>query len=256
MLTGIFDTHAHYDDPCFEEDRDVLLASMSDKGVARIVNVGSNLEWSRVSVKIAEKFDFVYASVGVHPDGADKVPGDYLEQLADLSKHPKVVALGEIGLDYYYGKETQEEQRKVFRQQLALAKDLNLPVIIHDRDAHGETLDLLREFRPKGIVHCFSGSAEMATEVAKLGMYVGFTGVVTFKNARKALEAVAALPVDRILLETDCPYMAPVPFRGKRCDSSMLPQTAQAIAQIKRMDPQALVDATYENGCRVYNLSR
>ena len=255
-MEHIFDTHAHYDDPRFAEDRDVLLASMRERGVARIVNVGSNLDTSRQSIVLARRFPMVYCSVGVHPDGADRVPPDYLEQLAALSRADKVVALGEIGLDYYYGKETREAQLRVFREQLALAKDLDLPVIIHDRDAHGDTMDLLREFRPRGIVHCYSGSAEMARELVKLGMYVGFTGVVTFKNARKALEAVAALPLDRILLETDCPYMAPVPYRGKRCDSSMLPQTAQAIAQVKGVDPQALVDQTYENGCAVYSLPR
>jgi len=253
-MQNLFDSHAHYDAEQFDGDRDAVLRSLPGKGVAHVLNAGTDMQSSGKGIALAEKYGFVYAAAGMHPHEAAKAPKAYIHELAALCAHQKVVAVGEIGLDYHYDFSPRETQLQVFREQLELARDLNLPVIIHDRKAHGDTLRLLREFRPRGIVHCFSGSAEMAREVAALGMYVGFTGAVTFKNARKALEAARAVPEDRILLETDCPYMAPEPHRGKRCDSSLLVHTAAALAAARGMDAQRLVNVTCQNARAVYGI--
>ena len=255
MLTGIFDSHAHYDDPAFDPDREETLARVQAAGVARIVNAGADLETSRLGLELARQHPFLWSAAGVHPQGVHQLPPDYLDQLARLAQDPRVVAIGEIGLDYYYRKDDAPRQQEVFEQQLQLAAQLKLPVIIHDREAHGDTWALLQRYRPAGVVHCFSGSAEMARQVVDLGMYLGFTGVVTFKNARKALEAVRAVPLDRLLVETDCPYMAPEPHRGQRCDSSLLPYTIQALAQAKGVSPQEITRCTYENACRLFGLA-
>ncbi|WP_040197548.1 TatD family hydrolase [Candidatus Soleaferrea massiliensis] len=254
MIQNIFDSHAHYDDRKFDGDREELLLSLRDSGVRLLTNIGSNLQSSARSVELSRRYDFIYAAVGVHPHDAIDVPEDYLEQLEQMAKEQKVVAIGEIGLDYYYDFSPREMQKIVFEQQLRLAKKLGLPVVIHSRDAAADTMELLKKRRPKGIVHCFSGSTETAKEVLKLGMYIGFTGVVTFKNARKTLEVVEMVPLDRMLVETDCPYMAPEPFRGKRCDSAMLQKTIEKIAEIKGISPQEVADITNRNACRAYEI--
>ena len=203
----------------------------------------------------AQKYDYIYAAAGVHPESVDTNPADYLETVRKaISENPKIRAVGEIGLDYHYDGYDREKQIKLFREQLELARELDMPVIVHSRDACEDTLVLLREFKPKGVVHCFSGSAETAREIIRLGMYIGFTGVLTFKNAKKALRALAEVPLDRLLLETDCPYMAPVPFRGKRCDSSMIAYTAQKAAEIKGIPVDELLEITCRNGMALYNI--
>ena len=219
-----------------------------------VVNAASDLDSSWAGIRLARRWPFFHCGVGVHPQQSAEAPADYLDQLRRLARDPAVCAIGEIGLDYYYDYSPKEIQLRLFEEQLHLARELNLPVIIHDRDAHGDTLDLLRRLRPAGVVHCFSGSAQMAREVVELGMYVGFTGVVTFKNARRALEAAAQVPLDRLLIETDCPYMAPEPHRGRRCDSRLLPYTAQALAQVKGIPVQELLNRTCENARRLFAL--
>lgn len=254
MLENILDSHAHYDDSRFDEDRGEVLGRLFAGPVCGIVNVGADLEGSRKSLALAEEYSKIYAAVGVHPHEAEKAPEDYLEILARLAKHPKAVAIGEIGLDYHYDFSPRPVQKTVFEAQLVLAKELDLPVVIHSREATQDSMELLRRYRPKGVVHCFSGSAETAREVVGLGMYVGFTGAVTFKNASRLLTAVQAVPMDRLLLETDCPYMAPVPHRGQRCDSSMIQHTARRIAELKELDPQSVVDRARENTCRLFGI--
>lgn len=258
-MQNIFDSHAHYDDPRFDDDRDMLLSSMASNGVRTIMNVGNTTSANVAGIELAKKYPFVYCSIGIHPDQSAEIAAqnsrDYLDVIAQQLSYEKAMALGEIGLDYYYDDDAPRDiQKKIFEEQLALAKDLDVPVIIHNRDAHQDTLELLKKYRPKGIMHCFSGSAEVAKEVLRLGMYIGFTGVITFKNARRAVEAAAEIPLDRLLVETDCPYMAPEPYRGKRCDSTMLPRMVEKLAQIKGIDPQQLADQTFQNACAVYNI--
>ena len=255
-ITGIFDSHAHYDDPAFDPDRESLLASLAGAGVEAAMTIGADLDSSRAAVALAERHPFLWAAVGVHPHGAAQLPPDWLQQLEGLSAHPKVRAIGEIGYDYHYDGDWKEAQRAAFEAQLQLAARLEKPVVIHDREAHGDTLELLRRYRPAGVVHCYSGSAEMAKEVLSLGMYIGFTGVLTFKNARRALEAAAVVPLDRLLVETDCPYMAPEPFRGKRCDSTLLPHTIGRLAAVKGVSPQELADITNQNARRLFGIPR
>ena len=231
-----------------------MLSSLADHGVQYVVNVGASVRGSEASVALSERFDFVYAAVGVHPEDADVFDETDVQTLRRLAAHKKVVAIGEIGLDYHYDDSNKERQIAVFRRQMQLAKDLALPVIIHSRDACEDTLEILREFRLPGVVHCFSGSAETAKEIISLGMYVGFTGVLTFKNARKAVESVAAVPMERILCETDSPYMAPEPVRGTRCDSSLLPYILAKMAEIKGVTPQEMADVTCENAKRLFRI--
>ncbi len=252
---GIFDTHAHYDDERFDEDRDSVLKNIFEHGVSLVVDPACDLETCKKTIELSSKYDFIYSAVGVHPHSAESDGnGNWIEKVAKFSENKKVVAIGEIGLDYHYDFSPREIQKEIFEKQLALANDLNLPVIIHDREAHADTLELVKKYRPKGIVHCFSGSAEMAKEFIKLGMYIGFTGSVTFKNANKLLLAAKEVPDDRILLETDCPYMAPVPYRGQRCDSSLLFATAERLAEIRETDTQTLINNARENGCKVYGI--
>lgn len=254
MIQNIFDSHAHYDDARFDEDRSEVLAALPECGVRYVVNPACSLDGMDKILAMTEEYPYIYCAAGVHPHEAENAPGDLEAQLRQLAQLPKVVAIGEIGLDYYYDFAPRDKQMEIFSRQLALAVELELPVIVHNRDAHADTMELLKKYRPKGIVHCYSGSAEMAREIVALGMYIGFTGVVTFKNVRRALEAIDVVPLDRLLVETDCPYMAPEPFRGKRCDSTMIEQTAQKMAQIKGISVQALLNATCENAKRVYGI--
>ncbi len=254
MYKNIFDTHAHYDDERFGGDRDELLSSLFEGSVSHIVNCGCDLKSSLTTIALAEKYENLYAAVGVHAHEAESCTDDDLAKIAELYSHNKVVAVGEIGLDYFYDFSPRERQIEVFRKQIELANKLDLPVIIHDREAHEDTLNILKELRPKGVVHCFSGSVEMAKEIIKLGLYIGLGGAVTFKNAKKPIEVAEYLPLDRLLLETDAPYMTPVPFRGKRCDSAHIAYTAEKIAEVKGMDVQELIDVCNENSKKLFNI--
>ena len=253
----IFDTHAHYDDEAFDADREELLAAMPDAGVGLIVDPGCDLESSRKAISIAERFPHVYAAVGWHPENcAPFVPED-IETLRTLARHEKVVAIGEIGLDYYWAENPPRGfQQDVFRRQLALAVELDLPVIVHDREAHADSLAIVREFPAvRGVFHCFSGSVEMARELWKLGWYVGFDGPLTYKNARKTVEVAAEAPPERILIETDSPYLSPVPKRGERNDSRKLSYVAEKLAEIRGVTLQEIIDLTAENGRRLFGIS-
>lgn len=252
----IFDSHAHYDDAAFDGDRDTLFAEMHKYGVCGIINNGTNVELSRKGLDIAHRHPFVYQAVGIHPEFADGVTDAMLLEIESMLSDEKAVAVGEIGLDYHYDDGAPREvQKALFRSQIELAKKHDLPIIVHDRDAHSDTFDILKEYEPKGVVHCYSGSAEMMKEIVKLGMYIGMTGVITFKNARKSVECISELPLDRLLIETDCPYLAPVPFRGKRCNSSMIIYTAEKIAEIKGITRLEVLSATRENANRLFGMS-
>lgn len=253
MLKNIFDAHAHYDDKWFDGDRDSLLSSMPQNGVSYIVNAAVDIQTSLTAIGFAEKYPFMYACAGIHPENLDGLAPDYPEQLTELLRHPRVVALGEIGLDYHWDI-PKAEQNRVFEEQLRLARELDMPVVIHDREAHGDVMELVRRYKPRGLMHCYSGSVEMLKEVIKLGMSISLGGTVTFKNARVPVEVAAAVPLDRLLLETDCPYLSPVPYRGKRNDSSNIAYTAQRIADIRGMDAQELVDITTENSKRLFGI--
>ncbi len=251
-----FDTHAHYDDPRFDGDREALLAALPEKGVGRVVNCGSDAASSRQSLALANKYPHIWAAAGIHPESAGEYSSEDLLTVERLLDEKKVVAVGEIGLDYYYDDAApRETQLKLLRIQLRLAAEKDLPVVIHDREAHADSLMAVKEVpNLRGVFHCYSGSVEMAQELTRLGWVFSFGGSVTFKNARKAPEVIAALPPDRILLETDCPYLAPVPFRGKRCDSSLLPYTAAAIAAFRGTTPEEIEALTWENACRFFGL--
>ena len=245
----IFDTHAHYYDGAFDPDRDELLAALPSMGVALVLCPGCDLETSRASIALAERFGYLYAAVGFHPENLEGASLDQLDQVRTMSAHPKVKAIGEIGLDYYWKEVPRDLQKEVFRAQLQLAKVLDLPVIVHDREAHADCLAIVREFPGvRGVFHCYSGSAEDAKTLVKLGWHLSFTGTITFKNARKAPEVIAAVPLERIMVETDAPYMAPTPFRGKRCDSRYVYRMAETIAEIKGLTPAEVEQATTENG--------
>ncbi len=250
-----FDSHAHYDARRFREDQETVLAAMEPAGVRRIMNIGCDLASSHTSIALAEDYDFIYAAVGSHPDDAASVDARLIETYRDLAKHPKVRAIGEIGLDYYYEDVPREKQQEAFRLQLALAKDLDMPVIIHQRDAYEDTLKIVDGFPGlRGVFHCFSGSVEYAKEVLKRGFYLGFTGVITFKNARKAVEVAEYAPLHRLLIETDCPYMAPEPFRGKRCDSTMLPKMAEKIGSLRGLPVEQIAKITRENAMTLFGV--
>ena len=254
MINNIFDSHAHYDSEAFDADRKELLNALQQQGVCGIINCGTDIASSLVSLELSDEFSFVYAACGIHPHEAEGCKQGYLSVLKKLCMEKKCVAVGEIGLDYHYDFSPREIQQKVFEQQLVLAKELDLPVIVHDRESHEDTMMLLKRYKPKGVVHCFSGSAEMAKEVLKLGMYIGLGGAVTFKNARKPLEVAAIVPDDRLLIETDCPYMTPVPFRGKRCDSSFIPYTAEKLAEVRNTTAENILDITRKNANTLFGL--
>ncbi|MBE6807716.1 MAG: TatD family deoxyribonuclease [Ruminococcaceae bacterium] len=254
-MSPIFDSHAHYDADAFDEDRAAVLAGLPAGGVCGVIQCATDPQSIAQSLKLAEQFPFIRVAVGIHPEFVNSAKPEWLDAVRQAAAHPAVCAIGEIGLDYYWEENAPREvQLQWCRKQIELAKELDLPVILHDREAHEDTLNLIRETRPRGVVHCFSGSAEMARQVTDLGMYVGLGGAVTFKNARKPVEVAASLPLDRLLLETDAPYMAPVPLRGKRCDSAMIAHTAARIAEIRGMELDTLLDATRENANRLFGL--
>lgn len=246
----LFDTHAHYDDARFDEDRDALLRAMPGKNVGLIVNPGCDLPSSRMAVDMAHKYDFLYAAVGIHPENCADFTPEQIGALRALAAEDKVVAIGEIGLDYYWAENPPKElQQEVLRRQLALAQELHLPVIIHDRDAHADTLAIVKEFPTvRGVFHCFAGSAEMARELIKMGWLLSFNGAATFKNAKKAPEVIAAVPLDKLMIETDAPYLTPVPHRGERNDSSFVRFVAEKIAEIKGVPVEEVERATWETG--------
>ena len=254
MYHSIFDTHAHYDDEKFNEDREDLLKSLPSKGVVNIINCGCDLASSLKSIEFSEEYDYFYSAVGVHPSNITGDSYDELQKIRELYSHPKCVAVGEIGLEYHYDFVPKDKQLDIFEKQIILANELELPVIVHDREAHEDTMNLLKRYKPKGVVHCFSGSAEMAKEVLKLGMYIGLGGAVTFKNARKPLEVAEIIPEDRLLLETDCPYMAPVPFRGRRNSSDLIAYSAEKIAEVRHTDTQKLINTANENARRLFKI--
>ena len=251
----LFDTHAHLNDRAFQEDRDVLIAGLPQQGVGLIMIPGCNLEDSRLSVELAEKYPFVYAAVGSHPDSADEVNEEIIEQYRRLCRHEKVKAIGEIGLDYHYEDIPREIQKKAFVMQMELARETGLPVIVHERDAHDDGMQIVKDFpQVTGVFHCYSGSAEMARQLVDLGWYIGFTGVLTFKNARKAVETAQSIPLERIVLETDCPYMAPEPFRGKRNHPGYLYRMAEKLGELRGLSVEEIHAITTENGKRLYRI--
>lgn len=257
----IFETHAHYDDERFAEDRDTLLASMPERGIGRIINVGSTLASTKETLAIAQNYPYVYAAVGVHPSEIGDLNEEMFAWLKEQTRQEKTVAVGEIGLDYYWDKEpeVQKAQRYWFKRQMELAREETLPVIIHSRDAAEDTMRLMQEIHAEeipGVIHCYSYSKEMALEFVKMGYRIGVGGVVTFKNARKLKETVEAVPMEAILLETDCPYMAPEPHRGTRNDSSNIPYVVNTIAQIKGISTDEVEQITWENTMRLFTRVR
>ena len=252
----LFDTHAHMDDRAFDADRKALLQSLPEQGIGLLMNPGCSLESSRNADRLSREYAYIYAAVGSHPDAADEVNDDVLEEYRKLCKlNPKVKAIGEIGLDYYYEDIPREIQKKAFIAQMELAKELDMPVIVHEREAHEDGMNIIRQFPTvKGVFHCYSGSAEMARQLTNMGWYIGFTGVLTFKNARKAVETAQRIPLDRIVIETDCPFMAPEPFRGKRNDPSLVYRVAEKLAEIRGISVEEAQRATFENGKRLYRI--
>ena len=252
----LFDTHAHMDDRAFDTDREELLSALPGQGLALVMNPGCSLESSRNAVRLAKEYDYVYAAVGSHPDAADEVDEAVLEEYRELCKlNPKVKAIGEIGLDYHYEDIPRDIQLKAFRAQMELARELGLPVIVHERDAHEDGMAVVRDFpEVTGVFHCYSGSAEMARQLVDRGWYIGFTGVLTFKNARKAIEVASSIPLERIVLETDCPYMAPEPFRGRRNDPGKIYRMAEKLAEIRGLSVEEVQAITVENGKQLYRI--
>lgn len=254
----IFDTHAHYDSSAFASDRDEILTALPQAGVELVVDPGCDVESSRAALALAERYPHVYAAVGLHPEDCAGAGEAELEEIRRLCGHEKAVAIGEIGLDYYWAENPPRPfQQEIFRRQLALAQELDMPVIVHDREAHGDSLAIVREFPGvRGVFHCYSGSAEMAQELVKLGWYLGFDGPITFKNARRAPEVAAVTPLKRMLLETDSPYLAPVPHRGKRNDSRLLPLVAEKLGEWKGLAPEAVAEAAFRNAVEFFGLEK
>lgn len=248
-----FESHAHYDDERFDDDRDELIACLQQEGVDNVVNVASDIASAKASIALSEKFPFFYASVGVHPHEVGKLHEEDINTLKELLKHPKVVAIGEIGLDYYYDLSPRDDQRYWFRRQLELASELDMPVIIHSRDAAQECFDIIKESSVrKGVIHCFSGSAQMAKDYINMGFYIGIGGSITFKNNKKGIEVVEQIPIEKILIETDSPYLAPVPFRGRRNDSRLLKYVVEKISEVKKIPESDICNITKNNAQNVY----
>ena len=256
MYHGIFDTHSHYADAAFDEDRDSLLAGLPQEGVSHIMLCGCTPQDSLACLHLAKQYPHCFCAVDVHPENVSGLSDDWLAQIREtaLSDRAIVRAIGEIGLDYHYEGCDSARQKEVFTRQLALAQELGLPVILHIRDAMGDAMEILREYRPKGVIHCFSGSKETAMEAVKLGLYLGFGGTLTYHNARRAVETLRQLPLEYMLLETDCPYLAPVPHRGERCDSRMIACTAERAAEICGRTAQEIIDICRENAMRLFNV--
>ncbi len=256
LRENIFETHAHYDAEQFDQDRDELLASLPSRGVEVVVNIGASLDGCRQSVALAKKYPHVYAAVGVHPDEVGELNAETFAWLQTQYDYEKVVAVGEIGLDYYWDNESHDTQKKWFIEQLKLAKERQLPVVIHSRDATEDTLEIMKEYGRElgGVIHCFSGSVEVAREYVKMGYYLGIGGVVTFKNSRKLKEVVMDTPLEYLVLETDCPYLAPTPNRGKRNDSTQLQYVAEEIANLKGVSYEEVVAVTRANGRKLYGI--
>ncbi len=253
----IFDTHTHYDDDAFQEDRDALIQSLLEGGIEAAVDVASSYESLARCLDLAHKYKHIYCALGIHPDDCGEMNESWIEEIREMASDEKVVAIGEIGLDYYWKNTDPLIQQKWFVRQLQLAKEVNLPVIIHSREAAADTMKIMKENHAEetgGVVHCYSYSKELAREYVKMGFYIGVGGVITFKNARKLVEVVEDLPLDRIVLETDCPYLAPVPYRGKRNSSLYLPYVVEKIAQIKNVSEQEVIDITRENAVTMYRL--
>ena len=252
----LFDTHAHLDDDSFDPDRHELIASLPGQGVSLVMNPGCSYKSSLDAISLAEQYAFIYAAVGSHPDAADEVDDSLIAKYRELCKHhPRIRAIGEIGLDYHYEDIPRDIQKRAFRLQMELARELELPVIVHEREAHEDGLRIVDEFpEVKGVFHCYSGSLEMAKELIKRGWYIGFTGVLTFKNARKSLEVAAEIPLERIVIETDCPYMSPVPYRGKRNDPGKVCFMAAKLAELRGISAEDAARITAENGKRLYRI--
>ena len=251
----LFDTHAHMDADSFDTDRQELLENLPGRGISLVMNPGCSFDSSLNAIALAEKYDYIYAAVGSHPDVADEVDEALIARYRELCRHPKVKAIGEIGLDYHYEDIPRDIQKKAFRLQMKLARELGLPVIVHEREAHEDGLKIVDEFPTvKGVFHCYSGSLEMAKELVKRGWYIGFTGVLTFKNARKAIEVAQNIPLNRIVIETDCPYMAPVPYRGKRNDPGYLIHMAEKLAELRGISTEEAAAITLQNGKRLYRM--
>lgn len=252
------DSHAHLDDERFDEDREILIKSLMDNNIDLVLNIGADLETSKASVNLAKKYDNIYAVVGVHPHSAKEVDENTIEELRKLTKEKKVVAIGEIGLDYYYDNSPRDVQRRVFLEQLKLAKELKLPVVIHTRDAAQETFDILKESAEdgnlRGVLHCYSSSVEMALEYIKLGFYISIGGPVTFKNSKVAKEVAKAIPLDKLLIETDCPYLTPEPYRGKRNEPMYVKYAAETISELRGISIEELAEATTNNAIALFQL--
>lgn len=250
----LFDSHAHYNDSRFDEDRYELLDKMQENGIGYIVNAADSMRSIDKILPLCERYDFLYAAVGVHPEEVAELDEADMEKLRELSRYEKVVAIGEIGLDYYYDNVGKDIQKKWLDRQLTLAEEVGLPVIIHDRDAHRDCLDILAKHDIKGVMHCYSGSAEMAKEVLEMGMYFGFGGTLTFKNAKKTQKAAEEIPIERILLETDCPYLAPEPYRGTKNSSLLMHFVAEKLAEIKGISISEVERKTTENAKKFYGI--
>lgn len=253
----LFDTHAHLDDEKFDNDRDEIIQKCQDENVGLILNAGTNVKTSLKSISLANKYDFIYASVGIHPHDAKDMDEDTIEVLRELAKNKKVVAIGEIGLDYYYDFSPREIQKRRFIEQIELARELDLPIIVHDRDSHEDTMDILKKSGIKsvgGVLHSFSGSSKMARKCIDLGMYISISGPVTFKNNKKTIEVVREIPLDKLLIETDSPYLTPEPYRGKRNYSGLVRYVAEKIADIKGITFEEVKEATFENGKRLFRI--
>ena len=254
-MARIFDSHAHYDDASFDTDRDALLASLPARGVGAVIHAATDPDSAERGLAMAARYPYMRVAVGIHPEAAGDVQPDWLARIEALAQHPSVCAVGEIGLDYHYEDGAAPQvQMDLLRRQLEIAARRELPVILHDRDAHEDMLTVLTEYRPRGVLHCFSGSVEMMRQVTALGLYIGLGGVTTFKNARRPAAVAAAVPADRLLLETDAPYMAPEPHRGERCDSSLIAHTAARIAALRGVDTDTLLQQTWGNACTLFRL--